>query len=720
VDVSLAAGATTTATVTGIGSVPLPPNVQAVAVNVIANRPSGDGHLALYPAGGTAPADSTVNFQRNRTTAGFEVVRVSPAGQLTIYASAPTRVVVRLRGWYTSASATVTGARFVPVPPSTVLGNVAVAAGGTADFVVNGAAGANGIPASSNVKAVAVSVIANQPTGTGHLQLWPSASPRPVDSSVNFQQGQNTAGFDLVPFSSGGRISVQASAATRVVVRVRGYFTVSPYTDTGGTFTPVAPAAVVDTGLPAGASWTVTITGGNGIPAPPGVSAVAVNVIAARPTGTGHLTLHPAGPPPVNSTLNFQQGLNRANFEVVPVSPDGHITIHTTAATRVVVRLRGWYSPAGAPAGADWPQYRNGPEHPGTNGAETVLSPSTVAGLGQAWTALATTAVRSAPAVVGGVVYVAGFDGQVRALDAATGATRWTASTGGAIRSSPAVAGGLVYVGSQDGRLYALDAVTGLQRWTAAMGRIDGAPTVAGGVVYVGSADRSVRALNAASGAAVWTASVGGSVENAPAVAGGRVYVRARDGVAYALDAASGATVWTADIGHQNCVPGEPCFFIPAAPSAPVVAGGRVYVVGPLNARLYALDAATGAVAWSIASGFTISGTPAVTGGRLYAVLDHGISSCDLGALDAATGAAVWTIPGGSLNCVSSTAPVVANGVLFHGNRGVLVARNPATGAVLQTDSTTPGRSDSTINSVVVANGAVYTGREAGASAHHP
>ena len=64
---------------------------------------------------------------------------------------------------------------------------------------------------------------------------------------------------------------------------------------------------------------------------------------------------------------------------------------------------------------------------------------------------------------------------------------------------------------------------------------------------------------------------------------------------------------------------------------------------------------------------------------------------------------------------------MVANGVLYTAtNTGVLVARNPATGAAVWSDSTIPGRSTGIYQSLVVANGAVYAARNSGVTAHHP
>jgi len=94
--------------------------------------------------------------------------------------------------------------------------------------------------------------------------------------------------------------------------------------------------------------------------------------------------------------------------------------------------------------------------------------------------------VRSAPAVVGGVLSVGGGDGGVYVLDAATGAERWRFQAASPVSSSPAVAKGLVYVGSDDGALYALDALSGDERWRFVLeGGVGYGPVVTSGVAYL-------------------------------------------------------------------------------------------------------------------------------------------------------------------------------------------------------------------------------------------
>ena len=94
----------------------------------------------------------------------------------------------------------------------------------------------------------------------------------------------------------------------------------------------------------------------------------------------------------------------------------------------------------------------------------------------------------------------------------ASGAKKWDFKTGGMVASTPAVAGGLVYFTSADGNLYALDAASGAKKWTFPY--VEGfgdmydiylsSPTVLDSLVYFGGGEVKVYALDAATGKQVW------------------------------------------------------------------------------------------------------------------------------------------------------------------------------------------------------------------------
>jgi outer membrane protein assembly factor BamB len=169
------------------------------------------------------------------------------------------------------------------------------------------------------------------------------------------------------------------------------------------------------------------------------------------------------------------------------------------------------------------------------------------------WTTFWWLGTSASPAVVDGVVYVAGYD-QLYAFDAAgvrscsgnpkVCAPLWAASDGGSDRPLPAVANGVVYVGSGNGKLYAFDAGTGIIEWTATGDGALGPPAVANGVIYVGSTTGRLYAFDAAGAtscsgtpktctplwSARWSAFTSGSGLPTPAVASGAVYVAGEDG----------------------------------------------------------------------------------------------------------------------------------------------------------------------------------------------
>lgn len=97
----------------------------------------------------------------------------------------------------------------------------------------------------------------------------------------------------------------------------------------------------------------------------------------------------------------------------------------------------------------------------------------------------------SSPVVAAGVVYVGGTDGNVYAIDAASGHLRWRVDTGDGVSSQPAVARGIVCVGSVvnaiEGRFSALDAASGRELWRFDPGHkiLGSSPTATDGRVYL-------------------------------------------------------------------------------------------------------------------------------------------------------------------------------------------------------------------------------------------
>jgi len=268
--------------------------------------------------------------------------------------------------------------------------------------------------------------------------------------------------------------------------------------------------------------------------------------------------------------------------------------------------------------------------------------------------------VSSSPAVVNGVVYFLSYDGNFYAVDAATGKAKWKFATEGERRfaakhlhgaqpkgetmpdpfdfylSSPAVENGTVYFGSGDGNVYALDAASGELKWKFKTGDVvHASPAVADGIVFVGSWDSHFYALDAASGKEKWRFKTGEDpeihnqvgIQSSAVVADGMVYFGCRDSKLYALDATTGEEKW-AFSNKGSWVIGSP-----------VVQNGKIYFSTSDSGLFYALDAKTGTSVFSLKLIWPMFSSPTIAGNTLYIGSHEG----KMIAIDTASQRLAWT-----------------------------------------------------------------------------
>jgi polyvinyl alcohol dehydrogenase (cytochrome) len=144
---------------------------------------------------------------------------------------------------------------------------------------------------------------------------------------------------------------------------------------------------------------------------------------------------------------------------------------------------------AAAQNSGDWSSYLNGGARTGYNSAETVITPATAPNLTQRWLDGVGWSISAEPVQVNGVVYYGSWDGNERAISAATGTQLWSTYLGQTSANCPnamtvgvastatvhtipvnGTATQAVFVAGGDGNFYALDASTGTVIWKTQLG----------------------------------------------------------------------------------------------------------------------------------------------------------------------------------------------------------------------------------------------------------
>jgi eukaryotic-like serine/threonine-protein kinase len=268
--------------------------------------------------------------------------------------------------------------------------------------------------------------------------------------------------------------------------------------------------------------------------------------------------------------------------------------------------------------------------------------------------------VTSSPAVANGLVYFGSYDGNFYAVDTASGKQKWKFRNAGERRyagthlhgsapegesmpdpfdfylSSPAVWNGAVYFGSGDGNVYALDAASGSLKWKFKTGDVvHASPAIVDSKLYIGSWDSYFYALDAVTGKELWRFKTGEDpaihnqvgIQSSATVVNGLVYFGCRDSKFYALDAATGQQRWSFSNKGSWVI------------TSPVVHAGKVYFATSDTALLHILDAETGAPIDSLKFHWPIFGSPSIAGNTLYLAGQDG----KLVAIDLGTRKPVWT-----------------------------------------------------------------------------
>jgi hypothetical protein len=356
---------------------------------------------------------------------------------------------------------------------------------------------------------------------------------------------------------------------------------------------------------------------------------------------------------------------------------------------------------------AGWPQSGGAPTHTAAITSPGNLSPKTAGRLALDFSVPTQGIITQSPAVVAGVVYAGSFGGRLDAMSAATGRALWSTALCDGHRpdynsfeeTTPAIGSGAAFDLSDHGVLTGIRLAAPHDAFMCVDVHGNGAgngfsPTLAGGVVYLTLGSR-IAAVSAATGSVLWTHLLpsGYQVASDAVVDAGTVYVAVNSATApfghvFAYRAADGGFLWGVDRFEWVATL--------AANAGRVITGGGV---------VEAWDETTGALDW--VGGFRGPDAVSVVGNRVVvAGFEATPREGDLGALDAATGALVWSVGVGS---EEESQPSVGGGLTFlvDLDTGRLFVHRLADGHLL-TSVTHPGQRYDGLATPVVVDGHIY------------
>lgn len=283
------------------------------------------------------------------------------------------------------------------------------------------------------------------------------------------------------------------------------------------------------------------------------------------------------------------------------------------------------------------------------------------------------------PASDGARIYAGSHDGEVVALDAATGRRVWAVRTRLALSAGPAFGEGVLAFGTTAGELLLLDAQTGEQRWVVPVGsEVLAPPVIARGVVVLRTIDGRLRGFSVASGSNLWSVEQSRPAltlrgNTAPRVAGTVVVAGFDNGRVGAYDIATGDPLWEVAIATPSGV-SELERLVDVGAGLQVV-GNDVYVAG-YQGRAVGIDLSSGGVVWQQ----ELSSYAGLGVDLNYVYVSDDVSA--VVALDRRGGAQVWRQE--ALRLRDVTAPTRFAGALVVGDfQGYLHWLDPATGEFL-------------------------------------
>jgi len=228
-------------------STTIPADISAAALNVTVVNPESSGFITVYPCDAPRPNASNVNYVAGQVVANGVIAPVSASGEVCLFSSAASDVVVDLAGWFGGASFTgATPSRLVDTRDGTGGRLGALTSADELNVPVRGisltvSGSAQIVPAGATAAALNVTVVT--PGASGFVTVYPCGASRPLASNLNYVAGDVVANNVIAPVGSDGSVCLFSSANSDVIVDIAGWFE----GDASNGFVGSTPKRFVDT-----------------------------------------------------------------------------------------------------------------------------------------------------------------------------------------------------------------------------------------------------------------------------------------------------------------------------------------------------------------------------------------------------------------------------------------------------------------------------------------
>jgi hypothetical protein len=216
-----AAGEIRSLPVAGVAGIPS--SAESVVVNITLTGSDRIGFVTAFPDGQPVPDASNVNIVPGGVRANTAVVKVGSNGRINLLmAGASADVIVDVLGSFGPYGGKVTTISPVRIVDSRGGLGTAAAPWGEGEVRNVQVAGRGGVPAGAT--AVIANLTATNTTAWGFLSAWPTGSPQPASSNLNFLGGQTVPNLVMLKLGAGGQLSISnGRGSANVILDVMGY-----------------------------------------------------------------------------------------------------------------------------------------------------------------------------------------------------------------------------------------------------------------------------------------------------------------------------------------------------------------------------------------------------------------------------------------------------------------------------------------------------------------